>query len=369
MSYYSCSLSYQLSFAYAIIQDGESKSLLRCRIVVTILVVICFLVSSLVFLIRLVLGEFKCHKPSLDSLPSQFNVTNIGFDKLYDILLTIMEFLHIPEYGLLTYYLFQFIIKYKCLNGPPAFRDFMEIEKMIKLILIVLVGIIFIALAILLPILKLVFIYKLQIEISPHEQCDQSIGYVIIILDCTYHVISIINKIFIVLVRLMMMYFTLMIRCIWKTEGSNEQNASSPQYSNQDKYDIVTSIYKIFRSFFAFQLIIHLFGLIFHLAHLTRIWTQHTHGREIVIDANLLVTLHRVYQLLHLIFDFLALIFAHKCAMKMNKCVEKYGEKLKQELYFTPKIPGICKIPISDLGFVFSLAFGVFGMILTFIFL
>ena len=339
------------------------------------------IISSLSLLIRLILGEFMCHKPSLDSLPSEFNVTSVFFDRFYDILLTITEFLHIPEHAFLTYYLFQF---YNSWNDSPALIPVKDFKKSTRN-LMVAVGIIFIPLAILLHILKIVFIYELQNLISPHEQCDHAI----ICLDYIYHTISIFKKIIIVLVRLMMMYFTLMIRRIWKMEGSNKQNASS-QYCNQEhevrinienereweKYDIVAPIYKIFQSFFVFQLIIHLFGFIFHCTHLTRSWIQH--GREIVIDPSLLaiVILYRFYQFLHLIFDCFALIVAHMCAVKMNYYAKQYVENLEQDQqfkgdpYFTPEIPEIgIDIPIRNSGFVFNLVFGVFGMLLTFIFL
>ena len=52
---------------------------------------------------------------------------------------------------------------------------------------------------------------------------------IIIHLDYTYHVFSIINKIVILFVRFMM-YFTLMIGLIWKTEGASEQNTTLLHY-------------------------------------------------------------------------------------------------------------------------------------------
>ena len=354
---------------------------------------IIIIISFLIFLIRLAI-EFKCCKLSLNSLPSKFNVTNIGFDRFFDILLTITEFFHIPEHAFLTYYLFQFI-KHKSWNDRPALIHFMKRK------LIIIVGIISLALVILLPVFRL----KLQIEISQqsaNEQCYQSIGHVIIVLDFIYHVVSIIIILF---VRFMMMYFTLMIGLIWKTEGASDhernalllpQNSNQEQHSDQEDFYMrcyseykkrekhVTPIYEIFRIFFVLQWTIHLFGFVFHCSHLTRTWIKY--GQEIVIDASPLVTLYRGYQFLHLIFDCLALVVAHMCAMKMNYYAKQYIEKLEpgqqakariheqynsfkgsRDPYFVPELPGAgVNIPLNS---VFTLAFGIFGLILTFIFL
>ena len=102
-----------------------------------------FLVRNMVFATRLAIGEFKCEKPSLDSIPE--NATDmIVFNHLFNTLLVIVELLHIPEY----FYLFKNLYKYilgkdniqKKLPSCTEMKDFM---KKLQTLLFVLVMLIF----------------------------------------------------------------------------------------------------------------------------------------------------------------------------------------------------------------------------------
>ena len=88
----------------------------------------------------------------------------------------------------------------------------------------------------------------------------------------------------------------------------------------------VTPIYKIFRSFFVFQWIIHLFGLFSHIAHL--LWPWINYGQ--VINTDILIITHQIYQFLFILFDGLALVIAHICALKMNSYLRRYIRGAKE---------------------------------------
>ena len=102
-----------------------------------------FLVRNMVFATRLAIGEFKCEKPSLDSIPE--NATDmIVFNHLFNTLLVIVELLHIPEY----FYLFKNL--YKCTLGKdnirkklPSCTEMKDFMKKLQTLLFVLVMLFF----------------------------------------------------------------------------------------------------------------------------------------------------------------------------------------------------------------------------------
>ena len=89
----------------------------------------------------------------------------------------------------------------------------------------------------------------------------------------------------------------------------------------------VTPIYKIFRSFFVFQWIIHLFGLFFHIAHLIRPWIR----RGQIVDTDMLIVTHQIYEFLYIVFDGHALIITHVCALRMNAYLRRYIRKRQKD--------------------------------------
>ena len=89
----------------------------------------------------------------------------------------------------------------------------------------------------------------------------------------------------------------------------------------------VFPIYKIFRSFFVLQWIIHLFGLFCHIAHLVRPWV--CNGQ--VHDANMLIVTHQIYQLLYILYNGLALVISYICALKMNAYLRRYIREVQQK--------------------------------------
>ena len=69
----------------------------------------------------------------------------------------------------------------------------------------------------------------------------------------------------------------------------------------ETKLDLIKQIYKIFRSFFVFQWIVHLFGLFFHISHLIRPWIRR--GQIMYTEADMLIKIQQVYEGLYIELD------------------------------------------------------------------
>ena len=300
-----------------------------------------FLFCNGALLARLAVGEFKCSKPSLDSLPS--NATDVNFDRLFDILLIAVGFLHIPEITYLLVYLSRFIVVYTTWRDLQENDLFIKMKKFVeskktKSVTFTLIQVTFILVALTLP---AVCIYRSHIlDQEPSDEiCSELLNSVLIHLDHVYHGLSFITNNIIVLARYVMIFFTVMIGVIWKRERPSDQNnrigageqLTQEQLLNDldnvhkihkpclDDYEKrikhVRPIYKIFQSFFVLQWIIHLFGLFFHIAHLIRPWIR----RGQIANAGMLIITHQIYEFLYIIFDGLALITTRLCTE--NECI------------------------------------------------
>ena len=200
-----------------------------------------------------------------------------------------------------------------------------------------------------------------------------------------------------------------MVGLVWKSKKVDDRQVLNTNGSNLDlleifqkvctthqkyleeyetKLGLIKQIYKIFRSFFVFQWIVHLFGLFFHISHLIRPWI--TRGQ--IIDAGMLIETQRIYEGLYIVFDGLALVITHVCALKMNSYLRRYirnvQEKqlkavkdqplqysithslflIKSENFaksnFTPCIPGTgLSISLNIPGFMLSIIISVFALI------
>ena len=160
--------------------------------------------------------------------------------------------------------------------------------------------------------------------------------------------------------------------------------------------DNVFPIYKIFRSFFVLQWIIHLAGLFCHIAYLLRPWVRNG-PVDVDEDADMLIVTHQVYQSLHVLYNGLALVISYICALKMNTYLGRYvrdeqekqleeGRKANSTIQyslthlflikvesvskssFLPRIPGTgLNISVESPGFVLSIVFSLFALIGTLI--
>jgi hypothetical protein len=252
------------------------------------------------------------------------------------------------------------------------------------------------------------------------EQCSSKFALTTRVLTHTYHATSFFTNGVVVIVRAVMILFTVLVGVMWRRvkpqmdEDDIDElpNPSEPAnaaavliLSNDENFKVVcerhrkylneyaaiakhvTPIYKIFRSFFVLQWIIHLFGLFSHIAHLIRPWIRY--GQ--VINADTLIVTHQIYQFQFILFDGLALIISHICALKMNSYLRRYirevqGKQLAEakgsnvqyslthlfliqnksvsKSNFTPRIPGTgLSISINNPSFVVSIVLSTFALI------
>ena len=251
-------------------------------------------------------GEFKCHKhPSTEKLGQKSdNVHHYRFDRISDLLLIPTGFLHIPEHIYIMVYLYKFIGAY--LSWEEIYRralwsQMCEFVCTKKSILYGIALVLLIVVALLLPISC---IHRTTIQQNVTEEyCSQTLGRVQHSLAHLFHSVSFLTYGVVVLTRCLMVLFTVMVGVMWRRikptnkdldevkSGSCQRcldNATTRTLNRTLSEDWVAiccrhseclteyvaikqkviPIYKIFRSFFVLQWIIHLFGLLSHAGHL-----------------------------------------------------------------------------------------------------
>ena len=396
---------------------------------VSIAVILLFIVKSMAVTVRLAVGEFLCNKPSLNSLPSN-STSDVYFDRLSDILVIPVGFLHIPEHIFLLCYLYKFLKSFKNWNRlyKKAIRikmkDFVS-SKWGRAFFYVLIVTVFMVIGIGLPPICIVRLYAEKD--SSIEHCSRELDMITRALTHIFHFSSLFTNIVIVLVRLLMITFTIMVGVMWRevkpeADPTNEEQEIGNQHcplsnafakvckkhtKHMLEYTLITKkvgvVYRIFRSFFVLQWIIHLFGLFCHIAHLLRPWIRY--GQ--VQNVNMLIVTQQIDQFCYVIFNGLALVITHVCGLKMNAYMRRYVRDIQfirfkdleplndfqatransdnQRMYnleyslthlisikqeslcksaFTPRIPGTgLSISITNPGFVVSIVLSIFALI------
>ena len=433
-------------------------------ITVSVLLILLFVIQRLTLLVRLAVGEFLCQKTSLDGLQSNTNSSeDVNFNRLFDIVFIPVGFLHIPEHIYLLVYLYQFLAFYKGWDRKYKqaiqlkMRDFVCAKRGRSFCYIFILAL-FMLVAIAIPPVCVLKVYSNQ-NIDKKIQCSEQLELVTRLLTHIYHVTSFVTNGVVVLVRCLMVFFTIMVGVMWRRvrpplprseedpnqpaavpgnqpaaahpDGGDQPAAAHPDGGNQpaaahsdgenhpanpasmaldmypfqkdikeifdrhSKYlmefkDIkekVVHVYKIFGSFFVLQWIIHLFGLLSHIAHLVRPWIRH--GQ--IADPNMLIVTQQVYQFLFILFEGLALVIAHICALKMNAYLRRYIRHIQKKQLkeakdsnlqlslshillvksesvskssFSPRIPGTgLSIAINSPTFVLSIVLSIFALI------
>ena len=193
--------------------------------------IVMFLISSAVVIARLAVGEFLCNKPSLNGIPSNLS-GDIYFDRLSDILLTPVGFLHVPEY----IYFFAFLYKYL-----KVWKGYDESDKKIikkdmghlcckkkrRCCCYIFTGTIFAVIAIALPPVCVARTYIDESSPNLDEHCSQMFALATIILTHTYHVTALFINLMVVLARVVMIVFTVMIGAIWMYPEAGDRNGTS----------------------------------------------------------------------------------------------------------------------------------------------
>ena len=389
-------------------------------ILVSSVIVVLIVLRSLILTTRMVIGEFQCQKPSDNFHPEQHDVRHYHFDRLSDILLIPTGFLHMPEHIYLMVFLYKFIGVY--INWEPDYKkelwpemkEFVCNKKKIPhLLLYGVILVMMLSVALLLPPMCIARVY-VQRNIT-EEYCSKKLVFVQRSLSHAFHGVSFFTNGAVALTRWLMVFFTIMVGVMWRrvkpsldhqqrrstfskviTKNATESEDWKAVCCRHTDYIIeymaikekVFPIYKIFRSFFVLQWIIHLFGLFCHIAHLVRPWIRN--GQ--VLDANMLIVTHQIYQLLYVLYNGLALVITYICALKMNAYLRRYVRKLQQKQLdeakdkstmqyslthlflikvesvskssFVPRIPGTgLSVSVESPGFVLSVVLSVFALI------
>ena len=304
---------------------GSPSACTKCTFIcLTTLVILFFVISSLALTIRLIIGEFLCRKPSINGVLLNYT-DDVYFDRLSDILLVPVGFLHVPEHLYFFIYLYKFLQSYK--EWTKCYKRALQIKmkefvnsKKRRSVIYVAVIVIFMLVGLGLPPLCIARVYYENSD-EEVEQCSRKFSITTRVLTHTYHIISFFTNGVAVIVRAIMVLFTVLVGVMWrkvhpkKLDEDDKQPSSEPanaaavsNLSNGENFkavcewhrkylneyaaitEHVTPIYKIFRSFFVLQWIIHLFGLFSHIAHLLRPWIRY--GQ--VINADKLIVTHQI---------------------------------------------------------------------------
>ena len=355
-------------------------------IIISIAVILLFTVKSMAVTARLAVGEFLCNKPSLNSLPSN-STGDIYFNRLTDIMDIPVGFLHIPEHIYLLYYLYKFLKCFKSWNKSYKYAVLTKMRIFVRskcgrASFYILIVTIFMVIGIVLP---PICILKLYIDKrASSEYCTQMLDTIARVLTHVFHFSSFFTNTIIVLVRLLMIVFTIMIGVMWRevkptstpifnddphqetdvsTQPDETSSADPTSTAAADpvsiavadpvstavakvckrhtnymyEYVLITKkaapIYTIFSSFFVLQWIIHLFGLFSHIAHLLRPWIRH--GQ--VQNANTLIVTQQIDQFCYTVFHALALVITHICGLKMNAYLRRYIREVHSHQLKDPK--------------------------------
>jgi hypothetical protein len=193
--------------------------------------------------------------------------------------------------------------------------------------------------------------------------------------------------------RYLMVCFTAFVGAMWhdgyetrkkqmESVPPNHQNNEQQQQTTNgyvDEFnkivDCVKPIYKIFRSFFVFQWLVHVYLLFTQLVHLLYPWIKK--GRNSFTDtteSDTSSTLHS--NAAAVIFYILALLTAYVCGLKMNSYRRRYIRKARlihQELLqhdrenksiFTPRVPGMgLSISLESPGYMLGVVLTMFGLV------
>jgi hypothetical protein len=193
--------------------------------------------------------------------------------------------------------------------------------------------------------------------------------------------------------RYLMVCFTAFVGAMWHDgykARKKEMESMPPNHQNNEQQqqttngyvdefnkivDCVKPIYKIFRSFFVFQWLVHVYLLFTQLVHLLYPWIKE--GRNSFTDtteSDMSSTLHS--NAAAVIFYALALLTAYVCGLKMNSYRRRYIRKAgltHQELLehdrenksiFTPRVPGTgLSISLESPGYMLGVVLTMFGLV------
>lgn len=232
-----------------------------------------------------------------------------------------------------------------------------------------------------------------------------------VVINFTYHTLTIAARIIAVLVRVIFILAAAICGTIWLKQPPKENRGSSPQTSAtcscskdrqaavnrfykimidyEERKELVKPIYKIFRSWFVFQWVHYTFELSHDLVYLLRPWIWDETTSVINLDMFL------IQHLSICLYDVLAILTSYLPALKMNAYMRRYVHRQQnqqkknakktgseaqyayalaefkiqpiQKSSFIPRVPGFgINISLDGPGFVLATVILITGSVATF---
>ena len=222
-------------------------------ILVSVVILVLVILRNLIFTTRMILGEWRCRKPSVDFFPGLHKeMKHYHFDRFSDIMFTFTGFLHIPEHIYLLVYLYKFIGVY--FNWEKGYKKeiwsemktFMwrskpseekrqhnkiNIMRAVRALLNGTVLVLMLSVALLLP---SVSIARIHIQGNTTEEyCSERLAFIQRSLTYSFHGVSFFTNTVVALTRLLMVFFTIMIGVMWRRvkPSTKDRNRQENRYS------------------------------------------------------------------------------------------------------------------------------------------
>ncbi len=383
------------------------KTAIKVAIGTFAVIVCCVLVIRTSTLVIVPLLEFAAENPCSLNSTSTAKITSMVYSssseyirRLSVIMMIIITVLQWPAHGYLLYYLYRFFAqKYPAwqqanivVEGRHKWTSFV-CRQYCKGVLVVLS----------LSVLTIASVLTISgdIEKLAKEQVFLSCEYpppslyARRILTYVYYATTFFTYTLEVAERYLMVCFTAFIGAMWHDgyeARKNEMEPAPPNHQNNERLqqqqttngyvdefnkiaDCVKLVYKIFRSFFVFQWLVHVYLLFTQLVHLLYPWIKE--GRNSFTDtteSDTSSTLHS--NAAAVIFYTLALLTAYVCGLKMNSYRRRYIRKARlthKELLehdrenksiFTPRVPGTgLSISLESPGYMLGVVLTMFGLV------
>ena len=383
--------------------DTMYKTVMKIAIGILAVVVCSMLIARTATLVIVPCLEFAAENPCLLNSTSIVRVTSMVYSssskylrRLSVIMMIIITILQWPAHGYLLYYLYRFFSQkypeWKQENwveeGRYKWTSFVCRQRCKGVIVVLSLSVLTVAsvLTISGDIIKLARErVSLNCKYPPHLlYAHQIVTYI-------YYGTTFFTYMLEVAERYLMVCFTAFIGALWhdgyetrKKEMEQLQAASNNEQPQQttngyvdefnDIVDCVKPIYKIFRSFFVFQWLVHVYLLFTQLVHLLYPWIKE--GRNTFVDTTESDTSPFYSNVAAVIFYALALLTAYVCGLKMNSYRRRYIRKApltheellkhdrENKSIFTPRVPGTgLSISLESPGYMLGVVLTMFGLV------
>lgn len=369
------------------------KTEIKITIGIFAVVVCSMLITRTATLVIVPCLEFAAENPCLlNSTSSIVKVTSMVYSssseylrRLSVIMMIIITILQWPAHGYLLYYLYRFFAqeypKWQQENlvdeGRYKWSSFVCRQRCKGTLVILSLSVLTIASVLIISgdIIKLA-----RERVSLSCKYPPYLLYAHQIVTYIYYGTTFFTYMLEVAERYLMVCFTAFIGALWhdgyerKKHSNNEQTTKDYVKEFNKIVDCVKPIYKIFRSFFVFQWLVHVYLLFTQLVHLLYPWIKE--GRNTFVDTTESDVSPLYSNAAAVIFYTLALLTAYVCGLKMNSYRRRYIRKAQlthKELLkhdrenksiFTPRVPGTgLSISLESPGYMLGVVLTMFGLV------